>query len=272
MHTVRRRLAPHFVLLLTCFGFGTLHSSQESPTRSAKSEDSFDAPLKKEVVDRGFSPYYDPRSNRRNELSCYFYSSFMVKQYDEGQKGSEWLAIAPGEGRTRPPCALSHGSGEKVIVYPEWSGYFMGAKSRLVFFRAADGINAGMPFVVYDSQTGAKLFEEDSYHDTSIFNMKKVESSPFNHMRIFEGKNGQFSLKYLRVEEANCDLNSEKSPCWESVRKRLELQNTEMPVCTGYKGIATRWESAVAYPVEVTLFPKPVLKTIAGPVRCWPVD
>jgi hypothetical protein len=194
----------------------------------------------------------------------------MVKQYDEGQKGSEWLAIAPVEGRTPPLCALSHGAGEKVITYPEWSGYFIGAKGRLVFFRAADGTNAGMPFVVYDSQTETKVFE-DSYHDTSIFN-RKVESSPFNHMRVFEGRNGQFSLKYLRVVEASCDLHREKSSCWQRVRKRLELQNTEIPMCAGYIGISTRWESAVAYPVEVTLFPKPAIKTIPGPVRCWPED
>jgi hypothetical protein len=64
----------------------------------------------------------------------------------------------------------------------------------------------------------------------------------------------------------------EKSSCWEDVKKKLKLQNVEMPTCTGYKDIATRWESAVAYPVEVALFPKPVTKTIDGPVRCWPVD
>jgi len=149
-------------------------------------------------------------------------------------------------------------------------GYFMGAKGRLVFFSAADGFNEGMPFVVYDSQTGTRVFE-DSYHDTSIFN-RKVDSSPFNHMRVFEGRNGQFSLKYLRVVEATCDLRSEKSPCWEGVRKRLELETAKTPMCSGYKDITTRWESAVAYPVEVTLFPKPVTKPIDGPVRCWPAD
>jgi len=221
-------------------------------------------------VDNGLSPYGAPWQNRRNELSCYFYSTFMVKQYDEGEKGSEWMANAPVEGRTQPPCVLSHGAGEKVLTYPEWSGYFLGAKGRLAFFREADGWDAGMAFAVYDSKTGTKVFE-DSYHDTSIFN-HKVASSPFNHIRIFEGKNGQFSLKYLRVVEANCDLHTEKPSCWESLRKKLELRSTEIPVCTGYKRISTRFESAVAYPVEVTLFPKPVVKTIAGPVRCWRVD
>ncbi|MGA7784179.1 MAG: hypothetical protein WB997_06000, partial [Candidatus Acidiferrales bacterium] len=110
-------------------------------------------------MDFGPSPYYDPRKKVRNELSCYCYSTFMVKEYDEGQKGSEWLAIAPVEGRISPACTKTHPANEKVIAYPEWGGYFMGAKGRLVFFSAADGFNSAMPFVVYDSRTKTKVFE-----------------------------------------------------------------------------------------------------------------
>ena len=181
------------------------------------------------------------------------------------------MAIAPVEGQTAPACTLTHSANEKVIAYPEWGGYFMGVKGKLVFLSAADGINEGMPFVIYDSQTKTKVFEEDSYHDTAIF-MQKEESSPFNHMRVIEGKDGQFTLKYLRVVEADCDLHSEKSSCWERVRKQLKLHTTEMPKCIRYESISTWFASAVAYPVEVTLFPKPVIKTIEGPVRCWPAD
>jgi hypothetical protein len=170
MHSLRFRFVLRFVLLIPLLaGIGLNGSAQLSPSRFAKLVDSFDAPLKKEIVDNGLSPYSDPRSNRRNELSCYFYSTFIVKQYDEGEKGSEWLAIATFEGPTLPSCTLSHGAGEKVITFPEWTGYFIGAKGRLAFFSAEDGFNAGMPFAVYDSKTGTKVFE-DSYHDTSIFN------------------------------------------------------------------------------------------------------
>src|SRR5216684_4356057 len=101
MKTARRRLVLILILFLSWFaGFGLLDSAQESRRRFAESGDSFDAPLKKKVVDCGLSPYYDPHRNRRNELSCYSYSTFMVKQYDEGQKGSEWLAIVPIVGQT----------------------------------------------------------------------------------------------------------------------------------------------------------------------------
>lgn len=246
-----------------------LDFSQQTPLHSSQAESTFDVPLKKKVLDYGPSPYY-PNGRYRKELSCYFYPKFTVKQYDEGEKGAEWLAIVPVVGRAEPQCALHHGSGEKIIRYPEWSGYFNGVKGDLVFFDAPDGWDEGMPFVIYDSRTVTKVFE-DSYHDTSFLTTKS-ENSPFNHMLVMEAANGQVSLKYLRVAEAGCDLHKEGPSCWESVRKKLGIEIAEAPVCTRYEGITERWESAVAYAVEVTLFPTPVVKPTMGPVRCWPVD
>jgi hypothetical protein len=48
----------------------------------------------------------------------------MVKEYDEGQKGAEWLAILPVEARTTPACTQSHAVGEKVIEELVWGRYF----------------------------------------------------------------------------------------------------------------------------------------------------
>lgn len=236
---------------------------------SVAQTDSFDAPLKKKVVDFGPSPYYR-RQEVRVKLSCYFYPTFIVKEYDEGQKGAEWQAILPIEKGAALACTRSHAPGEKVIRYPEWSGYFRGAKGNLVFFDDADGTNGGMPFVVYDSRTGTKIFEDSAY-DSSMWT-KKVEDSPFNRLRVSNAQMGQISLRYLRVVEADCDLHTEKATCWEQIRRKLALKDAQMPVCSGYEGIPTRRESAVAYPVEVFLFPTPARKTIAGPVKCWPVD
>jgi hypothetical protein len=231
--------------------------------------DSFDVPLKKKLVFYEPSPYY-PGGNVRIKLSCFYYATFMVKQYDEGQKGAEWLAIVPTEKGLAPPCSRSHVVGERIIKYPEWIGYFKAAKGNLVFFHAADGINGGMPFVVYDSRTGRKVFK-DSYYSASM-GTGKVEDSPFNQMRISNAPNGQVSLTYLRVMGTDCDLYREKATCWEQVRKKLGVQSTQAPVCSGYQGVTTRWPSSVAYPVEVSLFPKPTAKTKDGPVKCWPVD
>ena len=237
------------------------------PGLAATQADSFDVPVKKQVVDFGPSPY---SRGYRVKLSCYFYLTFMVKEYDEGQKGAEWLAILSFKEGMTPTCIQSHAVGEKVIVYPEWAGYFKGAKANLVFFHGDDGTNGGMPFVVYDSKTGSKVFE-DSYYDASMGNIR-TQNSPFNRLRVMETEDGRLSLKYLRVVEANCDLHREQASCWEQVRRKLELKSADMPVCSGYKNILTRWESVVAYPVEVSLFPQPVVKTTVGPVKCWPVD
>src|SRR5580692_10672012 len=76
--------------------------------------DSFDAPLKKKVVDFGPSPYSEERGVRV-KLSCYSYETFMVKEYDTGQEGAEWLAIVPTKKGVALACGRSHASGERVI-------------------------------------------------------------------------------------------------------------------------------------------------------------
>jgi hypothetical protein len=239
------------------------------PLGVAAQADSFDVPLKKKLVVYELSPYY-PGGNVRIKLSCFSYATFMVKQYDEGQKGAEWLAIVPTERGEASPCTRSHAVGERVIRYPEWVGYFKGAKGNLVFFVADDGTNGGMPFIVYDSKTQKRIFK-DSYYDSSMW-AAKPEESPFNRMRISKSSDGQISLTYLRVTATDCDLHSAKASCWESVRGKLGVMSAQAPVCNGYKDVTTRWSSSVAYPVEVLLFPQPSARNVDGPVKCWPVD
>lgn len=246
----------------------SLAFSQSLPSQ-VQSADSLDTPLKKKVVDFGPSPY-SPGGNLRVKLSCYFYPTFMVKEYDEGQKGADWLAIVPVEKNGTPECTQSHAPGERVVKFPEWSGYFQGAKGNLVFINADDGTDGGLPFVVYDSRTGKQIFQDNAY--VSAMWTKKPADSPFNKMRVSGAETQVVSLKYLRVVEAECDLHTEKAACWERVRTQLGLKSVEIPVCSGYENIRDRWVSSVAYPVEVVLFPQPAIKTIVGPVRCWPVD
>jgi hypothetical protein len=173
----------------------------------AVSADSFDVPLKKKVVDFGPSPYV---KGYRIRLSCYFYRTFVVMEYDEGQKGAEWLAIVPIQNGIAPACIRSHEQGEKIIEAGEWNGYFKGVKENLVFFRAADGTNGGVPFAVYDSGTGKKIFEDSAYE--SRIGPKRVVDEPFDRLRVNKTSEGGLSLKYLRVVEAECDLHTEKKP------------------------------------------------------------
>ena len=233
------------------------------------SADGMDKPIKKEVVDFGPSPYY-PAGRVRIKLTCYFYAKLMVKQYDAGQKGAEWLSFTPIQKAGAPVCVESHGPGEKVIDGGEWSGYFRGVKGNLVFLDAADGTDLGIPFAVYDSVTRKKIFEDSAY-DSRIEN-REVEQSLFNRMRVATAADGTVILKYLRVADAGCDLHAKKVTCWEDVRKKFDLKNLQPPVCVRYKNLPTAWESAIAYPVESSLSVKPETKTIAGPIRCWPAD
>jgi hypothetical protein len=230
--------------------------------------DAFDVPLKKELVDLGPSQF----RRYRKKLLCYFYPTLMVKVYgEEWEKGTEWLAILPiKEGGATPVCDQAHAPGERVIEAKEWSGPLEGVKGNLVFFSEADGKDGGMPFVVYDASMGKKVFEDTAYD--SEFVRMGIGVGPFSRLRIQRTADGQVWLRYLRVVAFDCDLYREKAACWEQVRKKLDLDSTRMPVCGGYKGLPTRWPSAVAYPVEVNLFRQPTIKTIPGPVRCWPVD
>ncbi len=235
---------------------------------SIASADTFDAPVKRKVVDMGLSSGNLPGQHFRVQLYCWFYPNFMVKEEDDPQeKGARWLAIIPFEQGAEPACTRVQISSEMRI---KWSGYFEGVKGNLVFFGAADGTDGGLPFVIYDSRTGKKIFEDSAY-DSTIWNYKAGDS-PFNHIRVSGGPDRDFTMTYLRVVEADCDLHTEKAACWERVRKKLALKSDQMPVCTDYEGISSFWTSAVAYPVEVSLFPRPTRKTVAGPVKCWPVD
>lgn len=239
---------------------------------NATSADSFDVPLKKKVVDLGLSENNPPGGHSmRVKLSCFFYRSFAVKEYNnEGEKGAQWVAIIPIEKGEAPSCTRTHASGERVFKWPEWSGYFNGVKGNLVFLNDDDGSNGGVPFTVYDFRTGKKIFRDSAY-DSNMWT-KTVASSPFNHLMFSGVHDSDLTMTYLRVVEAGCDLHSEKAACWEKVRKKLELKDAQMPVCTGYENISSPYASAVACPVQVSLFPQPVTKTIAGPVKCWPVD
>jgi len=231
------------------------------------SADTFDAPVKRKVVDMGPSSGNLPGQHFRVKLYCWFYPNFMVKEEDDFQrKYPSLVAIVPIRQAVAPSCSLAHAAGERAMKWPEWSGSFEGVKGDLVFSGDADGLDGGLTFVVYDYQTGQKIFEDSELLGTPN------TASPFSRLRFKRAADGGLSLKYVRIVEADCDLHLEGAACWEEVRKKLGIESDRRPVCSGYEDISSRWVSAVAYPVEVSLFPQPTWKTIAGPVECWPVD
>jgi hypothetical protein len=94
-------------------------------------------------------------------------------------------------------------------------------------------------------------------------------------MRISKAPGGLVTLKYMRVEQEDCDLRADKASCWDHVRMKLDVTNPEAPVCfgydaTGYTDIPVgKLPSMVAHPVLVSLESPPVVKNIDGPVSCW---
>jgi hypothetical protein len=243
----------------------------------------FDLPLAKKIVDLGRS---ESSPERRAKVTCYFFARFMVKEVDMGEKGSDRLAIVPiVEGKiTR--CTKSQDPAEKIVKPDDWAGYFKGVKGNFVFFDADDGMNGGIPFAVYDAESGKKLFEDNALGPLAFTTLpdKTVQ------------------VNYRRVVSTGCPLPKDKS-CWESAKVKLGLENASAPDCTvGYeknamslaKGycqthikdhascLATELKrrrdelkddpSALSFPVKVILGTSPKIKPVAGELRCWPAD
>ena len=232
---------------------------------NAESNEHFDAPIRIETVELGASPYYpDPEDSPPTSLSCYYFPTFMVKEHYLGGKGAEWMSVLLNAGGT-PECTSSHEPGERIIEYPEWEGYFMGVKGNLVFFDGNDTFNGGLPFAVYDSSNGKKIFEDSAYYE---------HGSSLSHVEVVATSAGHL-LRYLRVAVTDCNLNSEGTACWNEIKAEYSLRSDDIPICTGYERIADlvgtdQVESVIAYPVEVVLSGFPSIQSVAGPVRCWP--
>ena len=232
-----------------------------------ESADSFDTPLKTTVLDFGPPPDFlggdDPI-----KVSCYFYPTFVVKEYDAGSIASQWHEIIPVKKGAIPACTRKDGTGKMIV--DSAGGYFRGVKGNLIFINAYDGFDGEFGFSVHDAATGRKIFE-DAIHEP-FTSEEKLALSPFDRFRFAATQDGRLYLRYLRIAGAGCDLHFERAPCWEKARKILGLASAQMPACGGNDDASYRVPSVIAYPVEVNLFPHPTIKPIDGPVRCWPED
>ena len=256
---------PLLVLLLLLATVNT-HASSRAILTSP-----YDVPLRKDITDLGPSSSNPPGERRiRITLSCYLFPKFMVKEYDEGEKGAAWIGMVLTPTPVSSACGTSHVAGEKVIGADEWCGYFRGAKQNLVFLVACDGANGGLPFAVYDARTGKKIFEDSAY-DSSMWKDAPTLSH-FDRLQVLGGKDQPLILRYLRVIRADCDLHSKDASCWGKVAAELHLHENGPPVCRGYENIPDRTDSVLAYPVEISLSTEPSPKNVSGPVLCWPFE
>ena len=152
----------------------------------------------------------------------------------------------------------------------DWSGwYFSGAKGSLLFF---EGVRpGGMDFRIYDSRSGKPVFLDSAYERVS-WDQKNIRFAPFDSWQVINAQDGVLLLRYLRLENLDCDLHTStlKVACWEKVKNKIGLQGFKAPICSDYEHIHGWAGSVIAYPVEVALLPQPTIRVIAGPVKCWP--
>ncbi|HVM93916.1 MAG TPA: hypothetical protein VMT67_13930 [Terriglobales bacterium] len=229
-------------------------------------------PYKKQVVDYGVEKDF-PGNPHHDQLTCFYYRGLVVKQLtNRWIKGSLFLSFLRFD-KAPPACLKEHPPDEKIISNSEWVGYFRGmVKGDLVFFDSEDGQDGGMPFALYDSKTQKKIFEENAYY-ASMWNPKlRPRPSLFNDIRVRTANDGNVVLTYLRVIRTECDIPNKEDKCWPPLVQKLGLKTAAVPSCIRWEENQTSGPSAVAYPVETSLFPTPVMETISGPVRCWPAD
>jgi hypothetical protein len=232
--------------------------------------ESFDKPVRKTVVDLGRSSTLMPNYPARIRLSCFYYPRFMVKQlYDEGVKGTQWVAIAPVINGDTPACRLAHAPSERFMTKDGW--FFEGVKGPLLFLEAQEGDeNFGMPFRILDEKTGQKIFEDSA--------------GGGRHIAFAHASDGNMSLRYLRRVGGDCSIPKDGISCWSKFRLHYGLELTTVPKCSGYRHEGDKeWTvgdegvppeeisvpSSIDYPVVVELFPRPSIRAVPGPVQCY---
>lgn len=235
--------------------------------------ESFDKPLRKTVLDLGHSQYLMKNDNRHATVTCWYYGHFMIKeQNDPGIKGAELIALVPVRPGQVPKCLRALQPGEKEFTewdeeykrVVSWNGYFAGVKRDLIFLERPDGDdNSGIPFAAFESDAQTRFFEDSVALGAGGERDLKFVPAPSN----------QILLRYLRVASAGCSIPKSGEICWSKLQQRTGLTHSPMPTCSDYEGTeAGMAASVVAYPVEVSLYPKPSVRVLGGPVRCYPQE
>jgi hypothetical protein len=220
----------------------------------------FDKPTKVDVV---ALPKDELNPDAKPKITCSRYPAFMVKEVDLGEVGAEKLALLAADA----PCERT-AERERVIA-DDTAGYLMGVSGGFVFFRAADGWNGGLPFVVYDAATGERRLDDS------------LDGDDFASIR--SGK-GDLTLDFRRVYTASCSLYLEGGDCAKAIAADTGLAPKQLPDCAaaykaeikrnpGYASEIEKLPSVIIYPIEVTYAPgDTVRRPIDGPAVCRTPD
>jgi hypothetical protein len=252
----------------------------------AGAEGIYDQPLETRHVTLKSDPL-NPRVRR--EVSCFIYPHFVVKQVDFGEVGTERLSIIPVVSGATPPCRQEKEQNENVIPADTWSDYFEGVKSDYAFFKAADGMNGGLGFMVFRVSDRKKLFED-------------IAEKGIHTLEI---KDGILKLRYQRVFSSKCSVVTGGLACRDSVAEQAGVADESLSSCAGGYEAAKlemakmrcdvksvqhaaciekelklineqRWDDAptvIVYEVEVSLGgASPVIRPLSDVLACRPSD
>ena len=181
------------------------------PPLTARAAALFDKP---EEVVRVPLPRDPQNPQAKARLSCIYFSRFMVKEVDLGEKGAEQLSILPLAGDRKPVCRRQNAADERVVAADDWSGYFKGVKGDFVFFDADDGWNDGIGFAVVAAASGKKLFDDVA---------KSIAAVTLSADGV--------SVRYVRVFGASCSLKADPALSWQQVRRDTALADAAPPDC-----------------------------------------
>jgi hypothetical protein len=216
----------------------------------------FDRPVK---VDTVALPKDELNPDAKPKITCSRYSAFMVKEVDLGEVGAEKLALLAADA----PCERD--DERERVIEDDTAGYAMGVSGGFVFFRAADGWNGGLPFVVYDAVAGERLLDDS------------LEGDGFTAIR--SGK-GELTLDFRRVYTASCSLYQDGAACAKTIAADTGLSLQQLPDCAvayeaemkrspDYAKEIGKLPSVIVYPVEVAYAAGDTARRpMEGPTAC----
>lgn len=192
----------------------------------------FDRPLQVRQIKTGKSA---TTPGAWNELRCFTYAHFMIKEIDHQELGDEQISILPLADGAKPPCQTANLPGERVFSRDGIADYFLGVKGAFVFLSAADGVDRGLGFAIYRAADSGLVFS-----DSAAFDDKK----PL--FRAIEAEQDGLRLRYTRVHRGACSVATEGAACWAKIAANLGLPVTPVPDCAaGY--LRSRHDLAAGY-------------------------
>jgi hypothetical protein len=187
------------------------------PALAANTDAPFDRPIHVRRIATGRSES-DPR--QQNELRCFTYAHFMIKEIDHREVADQQVSLLPVVAGAEPPCQTANRADERVFP-PGRLGYaFLGVKQDYVFLSDGEVFNGGIAFAVYRGPSQAPVFE-----DTVL-----IQDTP-RPFQAIEVNGDTLRLRYTRLQDSACSLFADGQPCWDRFAAAAGIPPGPAPDC-----------------------------------------